>query len=373
MTLHFKLLIVEDEMIIAEDMAESLRRMGYEVPVVVPSGEMAIAKAAEIQPDLVLMDINLQGDMDGIETAALIRAKFQIPVIFLTAYADVPTLERAKQAEPFGYLLKPFEERELQTTIEIAIKRNQAEATMRVSLKKEQELTELKSRFMTMAAHDFRTPLTTIQTSTELLQNYGHKWPEEKKHLHYNRIKNAITMMTKLLDDVLFVGKEEAGKLEFNPQPLDLQSFCGEIIEEIQQSDRDSHPILFEFSGDCQTATMDEQLLRQILTNLLSNAMKYSPPGSPVRFQLQCQDQQARFQIQDSGIGISAEDQQRLFEPFYRAKNVGNISGTGLGLAIVKKCTEVHHGTLIVHSEIGTGTTFTVVLPLVSEDESPRF
>ena len=363
---HLKLLIVEDEMIIAEDMAESLRGMGYDVPGVVPSGELAMAKAAEIRPDLVLMDINLQGDMDGIETASRIRESFQIPVIFLTAYADSFTLERAKQAEPFGYLIKPFEERELQTAIAIAIKRHQAEEKMRQALQKEQYLAELKSRFLAMAAHDFRTPLTTIQSSTELLQNYGHKWSEEKRQVHYNRIKNAIVSMTQLLDDVLIVGKEEAGKLDFNPQPLDLQGFCQEIIEEMQQGDRDGHPILAQFSGDCQEAIMDEKLLRHILTNLLSNAMKYSPPGSSVRFQLQCQDHQAIFQIQDSGIGISTEDQKKLFEPFYRATNVGNIPGTGLGLAIVKKCTEVHQGTLSVHSEIGAGTTFTVVLPLES-------
>lgn len=364
MALHLKLLIVEDEMIIAEDMAESLRRLGYEVPAVVPSGELAIAKAADIKPDLVLMDINLQGDMDGIETATRIRADFQIPVIFLTAYADSQTLERAKEAEPFGYLLKPFEDRDLQTTIEIAVKRNQAEAAMRMAWQKEQELTELKSRFLSMAAHDFRTPLTTIQSSTELLQNYSHKWSEDKKQLHYNRIKNAIVSMTQLLDDVLLVGKGEAGKLEFKPQPLDLQGFCQEIIEEMQQSDQNSHLILAEFSGDCQGAIMDEKLLRPVLTNLLSNAIKYSPPGSPVRFQLQCQDHQAIFQIQDSGIGISTEDQEKLFEPFYRATNVGDVSGTGLGLTIVKKCTEVHKGTVKVHSEIGGGTTFTVMLPL---------
>jgi signal transduction histidine kinase len=230
-------------------------------------------------------------------------------------------------------------------------------------LEKEKELSELKSGFVTMASHEFRTPLTTIFSSTELLERYSHKFTETKKLQHLQRIQVAVKHMTHLLNDVLLIGKAEAGKLEFEPTQLNLVQFCRGLVEDIQVS-TDNHTIAFCSQGQCPNACMDEKLLRHILVNLLSNAIKYSPQGGTVQFDVICQQEEVIFRIQDEGIGIPAADQVNLFNSFHRASNVGTISGTGLGLAIVKKSVDSHGGKITVTSEVGSGTTFIVAIPL---------
>lgn len=270
------------------------------------------------------------------------------------------------------------------TELGLMIQRKQAEGEIRKALEKEKELTELKSRFISMTSHEFRTPLTTIQSSAELLEHYSQKWTQEKKLTHLHRIQTSVKHMTKLLNDVLIIGKAEAGKLKLAPAPLELEKFCRDLVEELQLNDTDQHAIAFTCDGKPETGDgrqagldnaplssqfpipcMDEKLLRQILENLLSNAIKYSPKGGTVDFTLSYFSDRAIFKIRDRGIGIPAEDQQRLFETFHRAANVGTIAGTGLGLAIVKKCVDIHRGQVAVESEIGLGTTFTVTLPIL--------
>ncbi|MBD2043448.1 ATP-binding protein [Microcoleus sp. FACHB-672] len=358
------IIIVEDERIIALDLKNSLKNLGYAVEAIVSSGEKAIEKVAEIHPDLVLMDIMLQGKMDGVEAAEVIRTLYQVPVVFLTSHTDEATLEKAKKTKPFGYIVKPFEERDLHTTLEIALARAKAEAEVRKALEKEKELNELKSRFVSMVSHEFRTPMSTILFSATLLENYGDRWTEEKKVTHLHRIQTAIKQMTEMLDYILVIGQTDAGKLEFNPTGVELKKFCGEIMEEMQLNTDYQHPIEWICLGDCTEAKMDEKLLRHILSNLLSNAIKYSPPKSSIKFELTCEQDQAVFRIEDKGIGITAEDQKRLFETFHRGTNVGTISGTGLGLAIVKRAVDLHGGQISCQSEVGAGTAFTVTLPM---------
>lgn len=242
----------------------------------------------------------------------------------------------------------------------------QAEAETRTALEKEKELSELKSRFISMASHEFRTPLTTILTSTELLETYYHKWTPEKKQKHFSRIKAAIQRMVQLLEEVLLIGKAEAGKLFLNPAPLNLYQFCNELVDEVQSSGGNQQKIDYVVRGTQQLAYMDEKLLRHILYNLLSNAVKYS--SDTVNFELNFQVQEVIFQIKDQGIGIPLEDQKHLFETFHRAKNVGVTPGTGLGLAIVKKSVDLHRGQITVESAVGIGTTVTVTLPLLCNE-----
>jgi two-component system, OmpR family, sensor histidine kinase VicK len=242
--------------------------------------------------------------------------------------------------------------------------RKRLEAEMLKSIEHERKLRELKSDFVSMASHEFRTPLTAILSSTELLEKYSHQWTEEKKLKHYHRIENSVRRMTELLDDVLIISKAEAGKIEFNPQPLNLKIFCRNLVEEIQVSISRKHRIIFTCSGEFNLVKIDEKLLIQILNNLLTNAIKYSPQETIVRLICTCGQQEVTFEIQDEGIGIPVEDQQRLFESFHRAKNVGNIPGTGLGLTIVEKAVKLHGGAISFISEVGVGTTFKVTLPL---------
>jgi signal transduction histidine kinase len=177
--------------------------------------------------------------------------------------------------------------------------------------------------------------------------------------------------MLELLNDLLFIGTAEAGQVRLNPEPLLLNEFCQELVAQIQRgigvnltNSGFGYAVTFASQGESFLACMDKKLLRQLLGNLLSNAIKYSPEGGEVLLKLTCQDDKAIFEIQDRGIGIPREDQSRLFEFFYRAKNVGAIAGTGLGLAIVKTCVDLHRGEITIHSEVGVGTRFTVSLPL---------
>jgi PAS domain S-box-containing protein len=242
--------------------------------------------------------------------------------------------------------------------------RKRAEEEMQRALEKEKELNTLKSNFVSLTSHEFRTPLTTILSSAEMLEHYGDGWPAERKLKHLHRIQSAVKHMTTLLNDILIIGKAEAGKLEFTPARLDLAKFCRDLMEEIQLTDKAGHTLLFSSQAECVQASMDEQLLRHILSNLLANALKYSPAGGVVQFDLDCQAGQAVLRIQDHGMGIPLEDQARLFETFHRASNARNIPGTGLGLAIVKRSVDLHGGTIDIASQVGEGTTVTVTLPL---------
>lgn len=241
--------------------------------------------------------------------------------------------------------------------------RKQAEEEILNALKKERELNELKSRFVSMVSHEIRNPLNGISAAAQILERYSEQWSKEKKQEFFQRIKNNVKQLTELLNDVLIIGKAEANKLEFKPVLLNLENFSRDLIEEMKLSTDGQHAITFATQKQCINAYLDEKLLRHILTNLLSNAIKYSPQGSTINLDIDSQDGEVIFQIQDEGIGIPLEDQERLFESFHRASNVKNIPGTGLGLAIVKRCVDIQGGAISVTSEVGVGTTFTVTLP----------
>ncbi|MBD2292180.1 PAS domain S-box protein [Anabaena sphaerica FACHB-251] len=242
--------------------------------------------------------------------------------------------------------------------------RKQLEQELRVALEKEKELNELKSRFISMTSHEFRTPLSTILSSSELLEHYRYRWTQEKQLTHLRRIQTAVHRMTEMLDDILVSGKAEAGKLEYRPLLLDLVKYCRQLVEEVRVNLRNKHLISFSSEYESIFCYMDDKLLGHILCNLLSNAIKYSANDSLVKFTLACECELAVFEIQDQGIGIPEEDLPHLFESFHRARNVGNILGTGLGLAIVKKCVDIYQGEITVTSKIGIGTKFTVKIPL---------
>ncbi|HEY9612662.1 PAS domain S-box protein [Allocoleopsis sp.] len=269
-------------------------------------------------------------------------------------------------AAPFTYQEKPAAQvvvRNISDVYDELRLRKRAEEELRNALEKERELSHFKSRFISTISHEYRTPLTIIQSSAELLERYEHKWSKEKKLIHFQRILASTRHLTNLVNDVLFIGQAEMKKLEFNPAQLNLEEFCLGLVEEFCSSISNQTTITSNIQCNCTNACLDEKLLRQILANLLSNAIKYSPDGGTIRFDLECRKGAATLRIQDSGIGIPTEDFSQLFESFHRARNVGTIPGTGLGLAIVKKCVDLHGGQITVESEAGVGTTFTVTLP----------
>jgi PAS domain S-box-containing protein len=240
---------------------------------------------------------------------------------------------------------------------------------LQLSLVQEKEVSQMRSRFISMASHEFRTPLAIISSSTGILQNFSDRLSTEKKHGHLGIIQKTIKHIVQLLDDVLMINRAEAEKMEFNPEALDIIAFCNHLKEQIEGTSS-KHTIEFSVNAseplldNTLVVQFDPKILRQILTNLLSNAMKYSPENTLIDFSLTQENEQLIFKIKDSGIGIPEKDKVNLFASFYRASNVSNISGTGLGLAIVKKCVDLHKGEIRLDSQINEGTTFIVSIPL---------
>lgn len=273
--------------------------------------------------------------------------------------------------------------------------RKQAEAMQR-ELIKERELRELKIQFFSMMSHQLKNPLGTITAITELVEHYNHNFDEDKRHQYLQMIRGAVQEITDLLEDTLVLGKADSGGLSFNPTLLDLPALCSELADQIQVGVGAQHQIEFSHQGTCTMAWMDGDLLRHVFANLLSNAVKYSPPGATIQLDLACQNSRddwhlrssqadlpdadsgqicvvadapchkgiAIIRIRDQGIGIPETDQTQLFKLFHRGSNVGDVPGTGLGLAIVKQCVDLHQGDILVESQPGVGTTFTVTLPL---------
>lgn len=227
---------------------------------------------------------------------------------------------------------------------------------------REKELSDLKTRFVSMTSHEFRTPLSVILSSAELLEAYGDRWTPAKRSDHFARVKGAVDTMKELLDAVLVLGKSDAGKLEFRPAPMDVARFVHEIVDSMASSFDDAHPVELAIDEPLPEARVDEKLATHVLSNLLSNAVKYSPHGGPVELSARRDGADLIFTVSDHGIGITAADRDRLFESFHRGSNVGVIPGTGLGLAVVKRAAVAHGGDVEVRSTEGEGTTFEVRL-----------
>ncbi|MBD2258777.1 ATP-binding protein [Pseudanabaena sp. FACHB-2040] len=231
---------------------------------------------------------------------------------------------------------------------------------MQQKLAQEKELGELKLQFFSMVSHEFRTPLSSILGSAQLLRETLYSTIDAAKLKGLLRIQASARLMTQLLNDILTLARADAGKLECRPELLEIQSFCLNLIEDLQLLNEPPRAIQFSQQGNCTHAYLDEKLLYSILSNLLSNAIKYSPADSPIYFTLYCEPGSIAFQVRDEGMGIAPEDQAQLYEPFIRGKNIGNTTGSGLGMAVVKKCLDLHQGEIELESEVGLGTTFTL-------------
>lgn len=245
--------------------------------------------------------------------------------------------------------------------------RRKAEEETRMALEKQKELNLLKSRFVSMTSHEFRTPLAAILSSAELLRHYSDRMEEGEKDELFESIEAAIGRMTQMLDNILIIGRADADRLEFKPMPVRIGDLVDALTAEVRSAvvadGREIPEFVVSVEADTETLWLDEKLLRHILGNLLSNAFKYSPRGGVVRFTTRVENGRIDFTVADQGIGIPNDELHRLFESFHRAQNVGNIPGTGLGLAIVKKAVDAHGGVIEVESVVGAGTTFRVSLP----------
>jgi PAS domain S-box-containing protein len=249
--------------------------------------------------------------------------------------------------------------------------RKQAEQELLRALAREKELSQLKSSFVSLVSHEFRTPLGVISSSAEILRDYLVELPDPERREHLDSIARNTRHMSELMEEVLVLGRLDAGKIAFDRAPLDLTVLCRRLVDEVLSATNHICPIVLTSGSLPADARADERLLRHILINLLANAVKYSEPGEAVDFDVACSGTDAVFTIRDSGMGIPEADQARLFNAFQRGGNVGTRHGTGLGLVIVKRCVDLHRGRVQLTSRLGEGTAVTVRLPVfLAEVES---
>ncbi len=230
------------------------------------------------------------------------------------------------------------------------------------ALEKEKELNELKTRFVSMASHEFRTPLATILSSLSLARKYGENGDNDNQLRHINRIKSSVSHMTDILNDMLSLSKLEEGRIMVVPETIQLSDFISEIVQELQSVAKKNQTIQYFHNGLLEVF-LDIKILKNILLNLISNAIKFSLDDKPIEVYSSVNKDEIVLKVIDHGIGIPEEDQEHLFERFYRAVNATNIQGTGLGLNIVAKYVELLNGTIIFESKLNVGTTFVIKLP----------
>jgi two-component system sensor histidine kinase/response regulator len=390
------ILIVNHHPLDLEILDRVLSYAGYNVQIEV-KGINVIQQVRVSNPDLILLDIT-RSDISGFEVCKQIKddpLTKSIPVIFIAASTDTVDKVQWFSMGAVDYITKPFVPEEIlirirthlnirklskslaiqeqkfrQLTEELENKVAKQTAELQQALAKERELNQLKSRFISMASHEFRTPLAIISSSSGILQKFSDRLSEEKKQHHLETVQKTIKHITNIIDDVLMISRAETDNVKLQLQPLDIIAFCYNLQEEIENSSPQYHINLSlnsdeEIFNSSLIIQADKKLLQQILTNLLTNAIKYSPENHLVEFSLTITNNQLIFQISDSGIGIPEADQMKLFASFHRGSNVGEISGTGLGLSIVKKCVDLYKGEITVDSQLGKGTTFTVIIPFL--------
>ncbi|WP_134088279.1 PAS domain-containing sensor histidine kinase [Olivibacter sp. XZL3] len=273
-------------------------------------------------------------------------------------------LSRQKEAEEklkeyTAQLEKKVTER-TKDLIKLISELEEAKADVSLSLEKEKDLNQMKSRFVSMASHEFRTPLSSVQLSASLIEKYLDKRDFDNITKHTNKIKGSVQLLTTILNDFLSLERLEAGKVTAVPEEVNIVKLAEEIIEEMQLLAKQNQHIVYQHTGEIGTCRIDPNLLKNSIINLISNAIKYSGENTFIEFNSEIQKDRCIITVKDNGIGIPDDEQKSLFEPFFRANNTGNIPGTGLGLNIVKRYAHLMGGEVTCVSEINKGTTFTL-------------
>jgi PAS domain S-box-containing protein len=248
-------------------------------------------------------------------------------------------------------------------------KLEQSQTELHEALDKERQLNEIKSRFVSMASHEFRTPLSAVLSSAALLSKYTKVDEQEKRDKHIGRIRDSVKHLNDILEDFLSLGKLDEGRISADPHEFNLKELVNETLADVKVVLKPWQKFVLDFEGQ-DSVNSDKKLLKNILINLLSNAAKFSPEDSPIEIIVKSGPDQATLTVKDHGIGISEKDQEHLFSMFYRASNVTNIQGTGLGLYIVKRYVDLIRGTVNLHSRLGKGTSITITFPNRSNENS---
>ncbi len=379
-----KLLVVEDSADDYELLLLTLREGGF-APMarrVETAGELA-ASVREQEWQFVISDYSLPG-FDGISALRIVRGTGQdVPFLIVSGAIDEEQAVAAMRAGAQDYVFKgnlarltPAVQRELAE----AERRRHARQEVQAAREREQELNRLKSGFVSMVSHEFRTPLGVIRTAADLLERYGTKMDPQAWRERTTEIRTAVDRMVELMEGVLLHDSLDAGKTECRAEEFDLHACCERCRHEVTVSIHGRNPIRPVAGNVPERVMMDANLVRIIVTNLLANALKYSREGGEIDFEIGYgADGQSRIEagpgtvmlrVRDRGIGIPTADLPKLYDSFHRGANVGNIAGNGLGLAIVKRCVTLHRGKIEVATELNAGTCFTVWLPELRRPES---
>ena len=363
-----RILVVDDEKIVNLDIQATLKRLGYIIAGDAVTGDEAIEKAGVTRPDLVLMDIKLQGAMDGIEAANIIIKTYDVPVVFLTAFSDEKTLSRAKLSGPFGYLLKPFEERELRSSIEIALYKHGMEQEYRQAVADAEAANEAKSSFLATISHELRTPMNGILGLSEILLGSGLA-PEQKEYIEL--IKGSASSLLRVLNDMLDYSKIERRILELREGTFDVRQILSLVMNSHGPNAINKglniecfiHP---QISGELQG---DSGRLTQILNNIVSNAIKYTDKGG-ITIEVMpddCMDDpypagsiRLLFVVSDTGVGISRGKADSIFESFTQLEDymTRKHGGIGLGLAITHNLVNMLQGAIWLETKPSKGSSF---------------
>lgn len=240
-----------------------------------------------------------------------------------------------------------------------------------IQLEKEREMNGLRATLMSTISHEFRTPLTVIMNNAEILDRYYQRLTDKQREERVLGIKEHVVQMRTMLENIAFVIRGMSDRLPFNPEEADLGLYMRSLFEQVSESARDTHTLIYDTTGDLKHTSVDLTLLHQVVTNLLTNSIKFTPHGGKVQLTIKGEEDTLTIIVADSGIGILPADLPHIFEPFHRGENIGEVRGTGLGLSIVRECVLRHGGALEVDSKVGVGTTFTVRLPRYSQVAQP--
>jgi len=367
-----KILAIEDETILREEIVEWLSLEGYET-VGAEDGMAGIEAAYRELPDLIVCDITMPR-RDGYEVFLELHSNAvtaNTPFIFLTARAAHEDIRRGMALGADDYITKPFTRMELLAAIEARVQKKAVQeqivrhqvAQLEQALAQEHEEALLRSKLVAMFSHDFRNQLTVIISCVSLVRDYADKLSEELRLERLNKIESSARVLIQMLEDMLTVAQMETGSVEIKSESVNPTEFIREVVEEFQSSSGERHRLSVD-SNVNTNLLIDAKLLRQVVSNLVSNAIKYSSAGTDVKITLDHEGRQWAFSVRDHGIGIPEKDQERLFNAFKRGSNVGKIAGTGLGLAIVKRAVDLMNGSIQVESKVGAGTRITVFLPM---------
>jgi len=389
--------IAEDDPLSAKMMTILVKRIGFKFLGLGMDTDTVMREVGELQPDVVLMDINMPGSTDGIGATEYITKTYNIPVVYVTANNEDSIFDRALKSTPYGYVLKPIDKENLRVVVETGYSRHllnkkiqekkeelaalnkslEAKVIARTqeiaeknqqlekALLREKELNEFKSRIVTTISHEFRTPMTTIMSSAEIMESLITKnKPKEKIFRHTQLVKSSVVELVDLLNDVLLIENFDSGGYQITYNILNLDEHFKELLFKTEIGIGKDHIIEAHIAPEMDSINTDKKLFSQIINNILSNAFKYSEAGKKVRINAHIDQQFFYFSVQDEGIGMDEKTVQMIFDSFYRAKNVTNIEGTGMGLSILKKSVDMLHGEIKVESKINEGSLFKVKIPM---------